>query len=94
MLEVLYEQDSKIIRAWNADDSTQGNFKPKAGQAIILLPGEPPIFDSDVYYVDLKNRQVVANPSYIQPPDPKAEWQAARTEAEKLAVLARRLGLE
>lgn len=64
-LEVLYDIDTLEIRAWNADDATHGNFKPKAGQKIVIVPGGPPDFRSDIYHVDLGNKLVVGNPDYV-----------------------------
>ena len=67
MLEVLYDTNTKEVRAWNADDKVQGNFKPKVGQEVIILPISPPDFESDWYKVDLANKKVVGNPDYIRP---------------------------
>lgn len=65
MLEVLYDKDTKEVRAWNGDDKVQGNFKPKAGQGVIILPIDPPNFESDWYKVE--GKKIVGNPDYIKP---------------------------
>ncbi|MBA7672709.1 hypothetical protein ES703_80895 [subsurface metagenome] len=62
MLEVLYNIDTKEVRAWNADMSVKGNLKPKEGQKVVILPVDPPAFESDIYYVDFKAKKVVGNP--------------------------------
>lgn len=67
MLEVLYDIATKEVRAWNGDDSVPGHFKPKEGQAVVILPIAPPDFESDIYFVDLDNQQVIGNPDYVEP---------------------------
>lgn len=34
MLEVVYDVATKEVRAWNADDSVQGNLKPKEAKGL------------------------------------------------------------
>lgn len=92
-LEILYDIDTKAIRALNADESQQGNLIPKEGQAVIVLPIGLPSFTSDVYYVDLESGQLVGNPAYIKPLSWKESWKAATTTDARLEVMARRLGL-
>lgn len=64
MLEVLYEKETGIVRAWNADDSVQGNLLVKEGQEVVILPIDLPDFKSDIYYVDLDNQVIIGNPDY------------------------------
>ena len=66
MLEVLYDIATKEVRAWNADMKVKGNFKPKEGQKVVILPIDPPAFESDWYKVDLVNKEVVGKPDYVQ----------------------------
>lgn len=65
MLEVLYDVATREVRAWCGDERQFGNFKPKEGQAVVVLPVDPPTFESDWYKVDLENKKVVGNPDYI-----------------------------
>ena len=69
MLEVKYNIADNRILAWNGDMEVKGNLKPREGQAVVILPVDPPNFPSDVHYVDLVNRKVVGNPDYV-PPQP------------------------
>lgn len=75
MLEILYDIATKEVRAWNNDESAQGNFKPKEGQEVVIWDIDPPTFESDWYKVDLENQIIVGNPGYIPPEpfDPRAE---------------------
>ena len=86
MLEILYDKATKGIRAWNADGEVLGNLKPKEGQEVVILPIDPPDFESDVYYVDLLNKKVIGNLSYAPtvPFDPKAEINCLKARIEKL----------
>ena len=66
MLEVLYDEATKEVRGWCGDPNEFGNFKPKAGQAVVVLPIDiPPM--SDTYTVDLVGQKVVVNPAYVAP---------------------------
>ncbi len=65
MLEVLYDKDTKEVRAWNGDMKVKGNLKPKAGQEVVILPIDPPDFESDWYKVD--GQKIAGNPDYIEP---------------------------
>lgn len=67
MLEVLYDIATKEVRAWNADMKVKDNLKPKEGQEVVILPIDPPTFESDWYKVDLDNQQIVGNPDWIDP---------------------------
>lgn len=71
MLEVLYDTTTKEVRAWNADMKVKGNLKPKEGQKVVILPIDPPAFESDWYKIDLVNKQVAGNPAYIEPDPPR-----------------------
>jgi len=93
-LEVLYDISTKEIRAWNADESVQGNLPPKPGQAVVILPTELPGFASDLYFVDLENQQVLGNPEYKPEPDWTDLYQAATTNTTKLSVIAQKLDLK
>ncbi|GAH43272.1 unnamed protein product [marine sediment metagenome] len=74
MLEVLYDITTREVRAWNADVTAQGNFNPKEGQQeVIIFPIDPPTFNSDIYYIDLANHQILPNPDYIEPYDPSLD---------------------
>lgn len=64
MLEILYDVASLEIRAWNADESVQGNLVTSPGQAIVIFPIDPPDFPSDWYKVDLAAQTIVGNPDY------------------------------
>jgi len=102
MLEVLYDVATKEVRAWNADDSVQGNLKPKKGQEVVILPIDPPSFESDVYYVDLTNGVIVGNPDYnpLSPDDMRASEILANSPDvitlpemwELVRIFGRRLG--
>lgn len=86
MLEVLYDKATNEVRAWNADDSVQGNLKPKEGQEVVIWDIEPPDFESDVYYVDLDNKQIKGNPDYVptEPFNAKAEIDDLKARVGKL----------
>lgn len=86
MLEILYDTATKEVRAWNADDSVQGNLKPKEGQEVVIFPIDPPTFESDVYFVDLANKKLVGNPDYIpvEPFNAKAEIDDLKARVGKL----------
>lgn len=71
MLEVLYDIATKEVRAWNADMSVKGHFKPKDGQRVYTFPIDPPDFESDIYYVDFKAKKVIGNPDYKPPAPPR-----------------------
>lgn len=64
MLEILYNINSLIITAWNADASSQGNFHPGPDEAVVIFPIDPPTVPSDWYMVDLVNQVVLPNPDY------------------------------
>lgn len=66
MLEVLYFTVTKKVKAWCADPDQFGNFKPKPKEAIVILPINPPDYDSDQFYVDLGNQTIYGEPI---PPD-------------------------
>lgn len=68
MLEILYDVTTKEVRAWNADESVQGNLDPQPGQEVVIFPIDPPTFDSDIYYVDLANQKLIPNPNYVPTP--------------------------
>tara|TARA_Y100000310_G_C20476056_1_gene712475 strand:- start:128 stop:316 length:189 start_codon:yes stop_codon:yes gene_type:complete len=59
MLEVLYDIATREVRAWNADDSVQGNLKPKRGQKVVIFPGGPPEERAAEYLVDLPGKKVI-----------------------------------
>lgn len=86
MLEVLYDIATEEVRAWNADDSVQGNLTPKEGQEVIIFPINPPDFESDIYYVDLVNEVIVGNPEYVPtaPFNPKTEIDDLKARVETL----------
>lgn len=66
MLEILYDKDTKEVRAWNADESVQGNLQPKAGQEVVIFPIDPPAFESGEYKVDLATQSIIdGNPDYV-----------------------------
>ncbi len=67
MLEVLYDKDTKEVRGWCADPKQFGNFPVKEEQDIVILPGGPPSFESDVYTIDLKKKLILGNPAYVEP---------------------------
>lgn len=86
MLEVLYDKATNEVKAWNADDSVQGNLKPKEGQAVIIWNIDPPAFESDIYYVDLANKEIKGNPDYVPHVsfNPKAEIDDLKERVENL----------
>lgn len=86
MLEVLYDIATKEVRAWNADESVQGNLKPKEGRGVIILPIDPPTFVTDWYKVDLTNQIIVGNPDYMptEPFNPKVEIDELKAEIKEL----------
>jgi len=69
MLEILYDTTTLEVSAWNADPSVHGNLNPQPGQAVVIFPIDPPTLDTDTYYVDLTNQNLLPNPDYI-PPQP------------------------
>lgn len=68
MLEILYETNTKEVRAWNADEAVQGNLDPQPGQSVVVFPIDPPTIDSDVYYVNLATQTLIPNPDYVPTP--------------------------
>lgn len=75
MLEILYDEETKRVLAWNADMSVAGNLIPEEGQKVVIFPIDPPTIESDWHKVDLDNQQLVGNPEYTPPEpfNPKAE---------------------
>ena len=86
-LEILYNTATLEVRAWNGDDTVQGHFNPKPGQAVVIFPGESPNFESDQFYVDLPNQQVVGNPDYVPLVDPDEELVLAIEAATTIGEL-------
>ena len=89
MLEILYDTQTKEVRAWNADMKVKGNLKPKEGQKVVIFPIDPPSFESDIYYVDLANKQIKGNPGYV-PPAPfnaRAEIDDIKTKLKEKGIL-------
>lgn len=87
MLEILYDIATKEVRAWNADMGVKGNLKPKEGQEVVILPIDPPDFESNVCYIDLKAEKVIPNPDYVEPEPPRdlvAEIDELKIELDKL----------
>ena len=86
MLEVLYDKLTKEVRGWCADPKQFGNFTARKGQAVVILPGGPPDFRSDDYFVDLAAQKVVGNPDYVPvvQRDLHAEIDELRAEIEEL----------
>ena len=88
MLEILYDKTTKEVRAWNADDAVQGNFKPKGGQEVVIWNIPIPSFDSGEYKVNVTNQTVVdGNPSYVEPEPPRdlaTEIDEIKAEIKKL----------
>ena len=94
MLEILYDEATRRVLAWNADSKVVGNLNPQAGQKVVILPINPPTVVSDFYTVDLAKQTVLPNPAYVPPPDYKKLWEKAGTATEKIGVLAKAVGLE
>lgn len=89
MLEVLYDESSKIIRAWNADREVKGNLKPREGQAVVSFANEnPPAAPSDWYKVDLANEKVVGNPDYQAEVDYQKQLAAEFNDIHVAAIKA------
>ncbi len=86
MLEVLYDTATKEVRGWCGDSTQFGNFPVGKGQAIVILEGDPPTFEGDVYHVDLGAREVIGNPDYVptKPRNLEAEIDELRAEIEEL----------
>ncbi len=91
MLEILYDIVTKEVRAWNADMKVKGNFKPKEGQRVYTLPIDPPDFESDIYLVDLKEKEIKGNPDYVEPLPPRdllAEIDKLKVRVDDIANMA------
>ncbi len=99
MLEILYEVATKEVRAWNGDMFVKGNLKPREGQEVVIFDIDPPDFESDIYYVDLLNKQIIGNPNYIEPQPPRdlaaevdeikakiADYDNLKAKVEKLEI--------
>lgn len=94
-LEVLYDTGSGEVRAWCGDPEERGNFKPKEGQAVVILPIDVAnIIPGEDYVVDLDAGKVHTVMPDLPLPDYKAEWWAAKTPADKLKVLGRKAELD
>jgi len=83
MLEILYDTATKEVRAWNADMRVKGNLKPKEGQEVVIWDIDPPAFDSDAWFVDLANKQVVGNIS-PEPFSPRDEIDKLKARMDKI----------
>lgn len=88
MLEILYDTATKEVRAWNADMKVRGNFKPKEGQEVAILPIDPPTFDSDIYFIDLASKRIKGNPDYIfvEPFNPRAEIDGIKARLDEIGI--------
>ena len=76
MLEVKYDEATKLVRAWNADPDAVGNLKSGVGEVVVIFPNAfPPKKQSDFYAVDSANQVVVPNPNY-KPSPPSSIHQA------------------
>ena len=76
MLEVKYDEATKLVRAWNADPLVEGNLKPRVGEAIVVFPNAfPPTQQSDFWTVDLALQELIPNPNW-KPSPPMSIHQA------------------
>lgn len=92
-LEVLYETETREVRAWCGDSKQFGAYKPKAGQAVVVLSIKVAnIPQGDDYMVDLDAKTVYPRIPYVPSPNYKAQWKLAQTPAAKLTVLGKKMG--
>ena len=94
MLEILYDKDTKRVAGWCSVRRRMGRMRAKLGQRIVVLPIDVPEFPSINYYLDLDGRVITFDPTYVPPPDYKAQWAKATLLREKVGILARIVGLE
>ena len=102
MLEVLYDTATKEVRGWCADPDQFGNFTSSPDEEVVILPIDPPTFESFIYYLDLVNQTIYGDPI---PPDPDylraCELLATSPKVitmpeiwELLRIFGRKLGFE
>lgn len=108
MLEILHDIETLEVRAWNADDSVQGNLKPKTGQEVVIWDIGIPDSPRCSFTVDLANQQLIPDPDCIAE-KLQAEADDARLKeianmptaslkvpilAESLKLLCKKLGFD
>lgn len=90
MLEIVYDKDTKEVRAWCADSKEFGNFRPKEGQEVVIWDIPIPSFESQEYKVDVTSRTVIdGNPDYVAPISPRdlaTDIDAQQVKIDELIV--------
>jgi len=93
MLEIRYNQLTKEVTGWCGDKSQFGALKVRADEDIVQIDIPLPPLTSSAYIFDEATQNLKPNPNHIVPPDLQAEFDKASTIEDKLAVMAKKLGL-
>jgi len=67
MVEVVYDIVTKKVRGWCGDEEEFGNFNLATNEEVVILPIDIPNLETDIYFVDLKSKELMGNPEYIAP---------------------------
>ena len=92
MLEIKYNTITGEVKGWRGKSRFDTMITGES-EAIVKLDISLPPLTSSAYLFDEATQSLKPNPNHIEQPDLQAEFDKASTIEDKLAVMAKKLGL-